>query len=112
MDENCAETDVPRPNGLAGYRDFWVHKKLLLKHMELFDPAASLCPHSSRIKLFKHPALIERLWEQVGPQQVQQAVNPGCLQAGIQVQIRHIPGCQDERLRRAVCTQCKDSIFV
>lgn len=36
MDKYYAETDVPQPNVLAGYRRFWVHKKLLKKYMELF----------------------------------------------------------------------------
>lgn len=36
MDKKYAETDMPQPNGLAGYRDFWVHRKLLKKYMKFF----------------------------------------------------------------------------
>lgn len=35
MAKSYAEINVPRPNGLAGYRDFWVCKKAL-KNVKLF----------------------------------------------------------------------------
>lgn len=44
-------------------------------------------------------------------QTFQQTVNPGCLQAGIWVQIRHTPRYQHERQKIAVCTEYKESIF-
>lgn len=36
MAKSYAEINVPRPNGLAGYRDFWVCKKGLKKYVKLF----------------------------------------------------------------------------